>query len=89
MMVVASEMGCKPHDGSIYLFRNGTRDKLKALVWERNGFFLGYKRLERGRFEFPKSQEGHIQMGLEQLYCLISGLPFKALETGSKVTHFF
>lgn len=90
-MVVATEMEGQPNDGSIYLFRNRTRDKLKVLMWERNGFFMGYKRLETGRFDFPKIQEGKIQLNLEQLYLLFSGLPMTKLriDSGQKVKHFY
>lgn len=89
-MVVATEMERQPNDGSIYLFRNRTKDKIKVLLWERNGFFMGYKRLEEGRFDFPKIYEGKIQLNLEQLYLLFSGLPMTKLriETSKKARYF-
>ena len=41
---------------SIYLFRNQGRNRLKILLWDRNGFFMGYKRLEKGKFDFPTDE---------------------------------
>lgn len=40
-------------DGSVYVFLGKTRNKVKLLVWDRHGFWLLYKRLERGRFPRP------------------------------------
>jgi transposase len=77
--LVAVEMKQKPTDGSIYVFRNKSKDKLKVLIWDRNGFVLGYKRLETGRFDFPVAQNGSIRLNLEQMYLLISGLPMSTL----------
>ena len=89
--VVASQMEMKPIDGSLYVFRNKKKDKLKLLIWERNGFFLGYKRIEKGRFDFPESEDGNIKISWEQMYLLISGLPMTKLELidQKKITHFF
>jgi transposase len=38
------------NDGSVYVFYNGQRDRVKCLFWDKNGFVLYHKRLERGRF---------------------------------------
>jgi len=80
-MIVATEMNTKPSDGAIYVFRNQRQDKIKVLTWDRNGFVLGYKRIEQGRFCFPVAENGVIQLTLEQLYLLISGLSFEQLRT--------
>ena len=77
--IIENEMALRPADGSLYLFRNRTKDKLKLIVWDRNGFWLGYKRLETGRFSFPKDEAGQVSLSLEQLYLLISGLPLQSV----------
>jgi transposase len=51
-LIVEAKSG-RPNDGAVYVFRNRQRDKVKLLLWHHNGFFLGYKRLERGKFDFP------------------------------------
>ncbi len=85
--VVIDELGKEPNDGSLYIFRNRQRNKLKMLVWDRNGYFMGYKRLEKGRFDFPVNDEGAINLTSEELQELVSGMPivrFKALKDQKK-----
>ena len=78
-VIISSELKREPHDGSLYLFQNRSRDKLKALYWDRNGFVMGYKRLERGRFALPEANDGILKLSMEQLYLLVSGLDFEQL----------
>jgi transposase len=46
-----------PYSGALYIFANRRRSYVKILVWDRTGFGLYAKRLERGRFEFPSDAE--------------------------------
>jgi transposase len=91
IQIVAGEMGKKPNDGSVYVFRNRSKDKLKLVMWDRNGFWLGYKRLETGRFDFPTNEAGEIRLNWEQMYLLVSGLPMSKLKvlSAEKMTAFF
>jgi len=68
-------MGLQPNDGSVYVFRNRQRDKVKVLFWDKNGFWVGYKRLEKGKFDFPKPETGSQDMTWEQFKMLVSGMP--------------
>ena len=52
--VVGEEFENNIMDGDIYLFMNKKRDKIKILYWEKNGFWLCYKRLEKELFKMPK-----------------------------------
>ena len=89
-LLVSSELEMDASDGTIYIFRNRSKDKIKLLVWERNGFFLGYKRLERGRFSFPVNESGQVEISKAELGMLISGMPMTWLggESRKKVSHF-
>ncbi len=73
--LVLDEMGRLPNDGSVYVFRNRQRDKLKVLMWDRNGFVLGYKRLEKGTFDFPKTASGSVVITRDELAMMVSGMP--------------
>ena len=42
-----------PFSGHLFVFRNGRRDRLKVLWWDRDGLAIFYKRLERGSYQFP------------------------------------
>ena len=51
--IVSQHLGRDPGDGSMYVFANKARDKIKLLIWHRNGFWLLYKRVEKQRFHWP------------------------------------
>jgi len=66
-----------PQSGHLYLFRNRQGDKIKILYWDKNGFIVHYKRIERGKFKFPKDpKDGYIEISKEQLAWLLAGLDF-------------
>lgn len=80
--LVIKEFGRDPLDGSVYLFMNRRRDRMKMLVFEYGGFMLYYKRLEQGTFELPKrtSEEGPLALSWEVLVLLISGIKLEKIE---------
>lgn len=60
---------------SWFVFCNRDRDKLKILHWDTNGFWLYYRRLERGRFRWPQgNQSGPLAISRRQLDWLLAGL---------------
>jgi transposase len=64
--------------GSLTLFYNRSRDKVKLLYWDKNGFVLIYKRLEKGRFKIIKyDEESDVAMlDNKQLSWLLAGLDY-------------
>jgi transposase len=69
-------IGRNPVDGSLFVFFNRRRDKLKMLWWERDGYWVFYKRLEAGTFEMPQLQPGstHWELCSEQLQLILAGV---------------
>lgn len=65
-----------PTNGSVYIFINRTRNKVKLLHWQSGGFVLYYKRLESGTFELPHYDEsqGTLQLDYARLVLLIEGI---------------
>lgn len=55
-VVTASQLG-DALSGSLFVFINKARDKLKILYWERNGYVIWYKRLEEQKFPWPAADE--------------------------------
>jgi transposase len=52
-LAVETSLATSPVSGSVFAFFNRGRDKVKLLWWDRHGFWLAYKRLERGQFRKP------------------------------------
>ncbi len=75
-----------PFSDALYIFCNRTRNKLKILYWDGTGFWLLCKRLEEGKFQWNKKEEGCISISHQQLKWLLEGLKidqpkaFKRLE---------
>jgi transposase len=64
-----------PFDASLFVFCNRERNKLKILYWDNNGFWLVYRRLEKGRFRWPNSSsEQTLTITRRQLSWLLDGL---------------
>ena len=72
---------------SLFVFCNRGRDKLKILVWDHNGFWLYYRRLERGRFRWPE-QPGQktLTVTRRQLQWLLDGLTLEQQQAHAPVT---
>jgi len=58
--LVRNELSMNPICGDVFVFFNKPRTHIKILFWERDGFALYYKRLERGTFEVPVSDNNEI-----------------------------
>jgi transposase len=69
-----------PLDGSLFLFRGKSGNKLKALYYEMNCFTLWYRRLEKGRFIFAKDADGCIEMTRKHFEWLLASDKYSRLE---------
>jgi transposase len=68
--------------GDVFLFCNRSQTIVKALYWDRCGFCLWQKRLEKSRFKWPKRREDLLEIEFEQLAWLLDGLDIsQAFET--------
>jgi transposase len=72
--VVRAFLGRDPLSGSLFVFRNKGGHLVKILWWDRDGLAIYYKRLERGVFQFPRSNEVAVEITSDQLLRLLSGL---------------
>ena len=73
VLLLADELEQNPTDGSVFVFRNKKSDRIKLLVYDKNGFWLLYKVLEKGRFQFPGPKEVSMTISPQQLDWLLSG----------------
>jgi transposase len=72
--IVRGEFRADPLDGSLYLFINRRRDRLKILHWDGTGFWLYYRLLEAGTFEVIASDDACVKMDATQLAMLLGGV---------------
>ncbi len=68
-----------PLSGHLFLFVNRNRDRMKILFWDRDGFCIFYKRLERGSFQMltTTNDEEGIELDYSQLVKLLGGLDLR------------
>ena len=69
-----------PLSSHMIVFRNKASDKIKVLWWDRNGFSIYYKRLERGRFKFPRMNKTSITLTQQELELLLDGIDITRLK---------
>lgn len=71
--IVAAAMGMNPWSGQVFVFIGRRRDRAKLLVWDRHGFWVLYKRLERGRFTDP-ARLGAGGIAMSELVAWLEGI---------------
>lgn len=78
--VVEQVLKRDPNEGHLFVFVGKQRDKLKILFWDRNGYVVYFKRLERGRFQLPTVDERRTKVEMEatQLAMLLDGIDLNA-----------
>jgi len=78
--IIRDQLGCEPTDGTLFLFINRRRDRLKALYWDRDGLALWYKRLEAGTFERIDRGDGQVvAIDATELAMLLGGVSLTAV----------
>ena len=70
-----------PMDGHLFLFRSRGRDRLKILLWERDGFVLWYKRLEEGVFKMPRidGDAKSVELRASELAMMLDGIDLRSV----------
>lgn len=73
--IVNSKTGNNPYvPDTLYLFCGRRSDRIKGLVWENDGFLLLYKRLEKGKFIWPRNADDVRNITPQQFRWLMEGL---------------
>jgi transposase len=73
-ILVQEHLELNPLSGSFFVFSNRRRTMVKILYWQRNGFCLWQKRLERQHFKWPESRQEVVEIEPRQLRWLLEGL---------------
>jgi transposase len=74
--LVSQEFLQSPLSGDIFIFLNKPRNRIKLLHWQGDGYALYYKRLERGTYELPHTEEATagIEISAQQLLLIMEGI---------------
>jgi transposase len=75
-----SLMGAEPLSGHVFVFLNRRKNRVKLLVWDRTGYVLLYKRLEKGTFEIPTEPlpgRRHVEVDSGELGLMLEGLDLR------------
>ncbi|MCL6577428.1 IS66 family insertion sequence element accessory protein TnpB [Kyrpidia sp.] len=86
-VLVKEQFELDPFSPCLFAFCNRKRDKLKILQWDHNGFWLHYRRLERGTFQWPdENPSGTLKITRRQLQWLLDGLSLNQSQAHREVT---
>jgi transposase len=74
LSALVEQVGYNPLSGHLFVFRNRRGDRVKILFWDRSGFCLWYKRLEKGCFRFPAGDGTYVELEAAELALLLEGI---------------
>lgn len=72
--IVQQRFRLDPFSNCLFVFCNRNRDKIKILCWQYNGFWLFYKRLENGKFQWPNDKNDVKKISVREFRWLLDGL---------------
>lgn len=72
--IVETEFHLNPFSRVLFLFCGKRNDRIKGLLWEEDGFLLLYKRLEDGKFQWPRNEAEALCITPQQFRWLMEGL---------------
>lgn len=75
-VLTQEDLELDPYSGNLFLFCNKAKKLLKILYWDRNGFCLWMKRLEKGKFPWPQTSQEAKEISQDQLKMLLDGIDF-------------
>ncbi|MCP4552970.1 MAG: IS66 family insertion sequence element accessory protein TnpB [Bacteroidetes bacterium] len=73
-ILVSEKLKLDLFSGHLFVFCNRNQNMLKILYWDKRGFCLWHKRLEKNKFKWPRSKEEVMAVGTQELSWLINGL---------------
>jgi transposase len=75
--LIESSLSLDPFSGHLFVFRSRRGDRIKILYWDRDGYAMWYKRLERGNVSFPAAAAqatGHVEVKAADLMMILDGV---------------
>lgn len=80
--VITGSMEQDPLSGAVYIFINRRRNRIKLLLWDNDGFWIFYKRLEKGTFQIPvvSSETSCLKVSYDQLVLILQGIDLTSVK---------
>ena len=80
--IVTEALKSDPLSGDVYVFLNRRRDRLKLLFWDKGGFWIFYKRLEKGTFQRPFSEThtNSVNLSYNELVMMLEGIDLNSIK---------
>ena len=84
--MVKDFLGHDPLSGHLFLFVSRSKDRLKILHWESDGFSLWYKRLEEGTFRLPRvdADDASVELKASELAMMLEGIDLKSIKRSKR-----
>jgi len=76
--LVVEQLKSDPLSGHLFVFTNRRFNRIKVLYWDGSGLWVSAKRLEKGRFTWPVSDDGQIALRSEEFSALVHGLEVRS-----------
>ena len=86
-ILVQESMELDPFSGHLFVFCNRKRNIIKILYWDRNGFCLWSKRLEKHFFRWPESSEEVMKIDQRELMWLVDGLEINQQKAHNRLSY--
>ncbi len=84
-ILVEDVLEMNPFSGSLFVFCNKRKTMIKVLYWDRNGFCLWLKRLEKDKFNWPQVPEEIMEIDRRQLTWLLDGMQLQQSSAHGKL----
>lgn len=80
--LVIQQLQQDPLSGSLFLFINKRRDRMKVLYWDGDGLAIWYRRLEQGTFRLPKASQdtSYVELRSEEFTMLLRGIDLSSVK---------
>jgi transposase len=78
--ITQTVLNLNPLSGQLFVFHNKKRDRIRILYWQYNGFCLWYKRLEVGKYRFPKLDQKTMIITQQDLRLLLEGIDISKIQ---------